>query len=206
MRPEGGAALFRPLSRAPRTPARPAADLGLLLEAQRQLRDGHPELAERSCRRLLKAQPEHADAHNLLGVALGRLGRLDAAERHARRAVELRPRDAGLVANLAERLRQRGRLDQAIELHRQALELAPEQPLALEGLARALAAAGAFEAALDAAERACRAAPEVAASHALTGELLALLRRHDEAILRSSAPSSWRPSASTGGRTSPGSA
>ncbi len=179
MPPEPGTVLARP---APRALSTSTAGLGDLLEAQRQLRAGRPELAERSCRRLLKTAPQHADAHNLLGVALGRQGRLDAAERHARRALELRPREAGFIANLAERLRQQNRCDEAINLYRQALDLAPDLPLALEGLARALAQAGAFEAALDAALRACRATPELAASHALAGELLALLRRHDEAI------------------------
>ncbi len=171
--PAGAAARARPTS---------SAGLGDLLEAQRQLRAGRPELAERSCRRLLKVQPEHADAHNLLGLALGRRGRLREAEQSSRRAVELRPQDPGFVSNLAERLRQQGRLDEAIALFRQALELAPDLLPALEGLARALAQAGELEAALDLALRACRASPELAASHALVGELLALLRRYDEAI------------------------
>jgi tetratricopeptide (TPR) repeat protein len=68
-------------------------------------------------------------------------------------------------------------------LHRQALDLAPDLMPALDGLARALAAAGAFEAALEPALRARRVAPEIAGNHALAGELLALLRRHDEAVL-----------------------
>ena len=158
------------------------AGLGDLLEAQRQLRAGRPELAERSCRRLLKRLPDHAEAHNLLGAALARCGRLREAERHSRRALELRPRDPGLLANLAERLRHQDRPDEAIALYRQALELAPDLLPALEGLARALAASGALEAALEPAERARRLAPEVAGIQALAGELLALLRRYDEAV------------------------
>ena len=180
MPPEPALAQTAALPRAPR-----AADagLGLLLEAQQQLRAGHPERAERSCRRLLKVQPDHADAHNLLSVALSGLGRPEDALRHSRRAVELRPSEPGFIANLAERLRRLGRLDEAIARHRAALDLAPGHLLALEGLARALAEAGQFEPALVAALRARDAAPAVAAGHALVGELLALLRRHDEAIL-----------------------
>jgi predicted O-linked N-acetylglucosamine transferase (SPINDLY family) len=178
--PELGTALARPGPRASRT--RTGA-IGELIEAQRQLKAGQPELAERCCRRLLKALPDDPDAHNLLGLALGRRGRIREAERHSRRAVELRPSDPGFLANLAERLRQQNRLDEAIVLHRQALDLAPDLLPALEGLARALAAAGAFDAALEPALRARRAAPEIAGNHALAGELLALLRRHDEAVL-----------------------
>ena len=180
MPPEAGGALA-----ASFPGARPAPDagLGLLLEAQHQLRSGHPERAERSCRRLLRARPDHADAHNLLSVALAALGRTGDALRHSRRAVELRPREPGLIASLAERLRATGRLDEAIERHREALALAPDHRHALEGLARALAEAGRLEDALAVAERFRRAAPDVAAGHALTGELLALLRRHDAAIL-----------------------
>jgi predicted O-linked N-acetylglucosamine transferase (SPINDLY family) len=178
--PELGAALIRSGTRARRTRTNA---FGELIEAQRQLKAGQPGLAERCCRRLLKALPDDPDAHNLLGLALGRRGRLLEAERHSRRAVELRPGDPGFLANLAERLRQQDRLDEAIVLHRQALDLAPDLMPALDGLARALAAAGAFEAALEPALRARRVAPEIAGNHALAGELLALLRRHDEAVL-----------------------
>jgi Flp pilus assembly protein TadD len=92
MPPEAGGALA-----ASFPGARPAPDagLGLLLEAQHQLRSGHPERAERSCRRLLRARPDHADAHNLLSIALAALGRTGDALRHSRRAVELRPREPG---------------------------------------------------------------------------------------------------------------
>ena len=163
-------------------PPLPAGRLGQLLEAQQQLRAGRPELAARSCRRLLKAAPDHADAHHLLSAALARLGRPAAAERHGRRAVELQPRDPGLLANLAERLRAQGRLDEAVACYREALARAPGLHPALDGLARALAAAGDHAAALAIALRARDAAPERADSHALVGELLALLRDHDAAI------------------------
>jgi protein O-GlcNAc transferase len=159
-----------------------AGRLGQLLEAQQQLRAGRAELAARSCRRLLKADPDHVDAHNLLSAALVRLGQLPAAERHSRRAAALQPRDPTLLANLAERLRARGRLDDAIVRYRDALELAPGLRIALDGLARALATCGDHEGALAAALRARDAAPELACGHALVGELLAVLRRRNEAI------------------------
>jgi protein O-GlcNAc transferase len=175
MRPEPIAVL------APERPAAPGR-LGQLLEAQQQLRAGRPKLAAGRCRRLLKADPDHVDAHNLLSAALAKLGDLAAAERHSRRAVELRPRDPGLLTNLAERLCARGRLHDAIAGYREALDLVPDFRLALEGLARALAVADDHDAALAAALRARDAAPEQAGSHALVGELLAVLRRRGEAL------------------------
>jgi Flp pilus assembly protein TadD len=101
---------------APLAPPQPGAAgrLGQLLEAQQQLRAGRAELAARSARWLLKADPDHADAHNLLSAALARLGQAAAAERHSRRAAELRPHDPAPLAHLAERLRAQGRLEDAI--------------------------------------------------------------------------------------------
>ena len=180
MRPEAALTRTAPALTAELPAA--AGRLGQLLEAQQQLRAGRPELAARSARRLLKIDPEHADAHKLLGLALAKLGQPAAAERHSRRAAELQPRDPAVLAHLAERLRSQGRLAEAVRHYREALTLAPGLRVALDGLARALAAAGEHEAALDAALRASDAAPQVAGCHALVGELLAVLRRHEAAI------------------------
>lgn len=170
-----------PLAPATRAPAA-GGGIAELLDAQRQLRAGQADLAEQSCRRLLRRQPDHADAHNLLSVALGQLGRAADGERCSRRALRERPDEPGYLINLAERLRQQDRLEPAIATYRQALEGAPGHLGALDGLARALASLGRFEEALPPARRATLLAPENASGHALLGEILALLRQHDAAI------------------------
>ena len=53
---------------------------------------------------LLAEQPEHADAHSLMGYVLGQLGQLPAALQHLERAVALRPEWADARYNLGAAL------------------------------------------------------------------------------------------------------
>jgi Flp pilus assembly protein TadD len=65
--------------------------------------------AEKVCRQLLAARPNHPDAHNILGVSLNALGRGEEGLDELRKAIELAPEAASIHANLGEVLRQRGR-------------------------------------------------------------------------------------------------
>ena len=69
-----------------------------------------------------------ADAHNNLGIALFRRGRLDEAIASYHQALRLRPADAQASNNLATALRMGGRLNEAVAAYRQAIELAPTMP------------------------------------------------------------------------------
>jgi protein O-GlcNAc transferase len=131
---------------------RPRA-LGLLVEAQRRLRAGDGAAAVRACRELLRHEPDSADGHNLLGVALGSLGEAADGERAARRALALRPCDPGYLLNLGNRLAEQARADEAITAWREALVREPRHAGVLAALAGALAAAGRVEEAVEAAGR-----------------------------------------------------
>ncbi len=113
--------------------------LASLTEAQRFLREGDGARAEPVLQEVLTHAPDHSDAHNLLSVALGLMGRPAEAEPHSRRALELLPEDAGYLLNLANRLKELGRLDEAIAAYRDAHLAAPRDPLNLKSLARMLA-------------------------------------------------------------------
>ena len=113
--------------------------LARLTAAQGFLREGDAAHAEPILQEALKHAPNHPDAHNLLSVALGLMGRSAEAEPHSRRALEILPEDAGYLVNLGNRLKELGQLDKAIAAYRHAYRLSPRDPLNLKSLARTLA-------------------------------------------------------------------
>ena len=71
------------------------------------------------------ANPGHARAHNNLGNALGRSGRLEEAVEQYEKALAIDPRHSRAHNNLAMTLESLGRLDQAISHYRRAVEIDP---------------------------------------------------------------------------------
>jgi tetratricopeptide (TPR) repeat protein len=74
-------------------------------------------------RRIVKAEPKFAAAHNLIGLAQHKLGRVELALNHFDRAVAADPRLADAWINRAHALLGLGRPDQAIESFDQAVAL-----------------------------------------------------------------------------------
>ena len=75
---------------------------------------------------LLGRYPRSAFLHNLQGVALAGLGRIEQAADHYRRAITLEPDNAAAVSNLGNLLRAAGREDEAIAAYDRALAIDPE--------------------------------------------------------------------------------
>ena len=80
-------------------------------------------------RQALELKPEHAEAHNNLGVAFKDEGKLDAAIACFRRAVELKPDFAVVHQNLGNTLKLRDRYAEARAAYEQALRLNPDRNL-----------------------------------------------------------------------------
>ena len=116
------AAAQKAVERAPASASAYAA----LSTAQRASR---PDLAEQSARRAVELAPRLADAHDNLGLALWKLGRLDEAEQHAREAVRLSADGPGYQMNLALILKDAGRLDEVRALYH---DIAREAPTHLD--------------------------------------------------------------------------
>ncbi len=95
---------------------------------------GRFDQAERVCRQLIAARPNHADAHNILGVTLHALGRSKEAVAAIRRAVRLAPNASSYLANLGEILRQCAQLEEAEQALNAALSLDPANAQALNNL------------------------------------------------------------------------
>ena len=99
------------------------------------------EANELACR-ILRGDPDRAEAWDLLGaIALAR-GEQSMAVRHFEDAAALAPLDARIITNLAETNRRNGDLDGAETLSRQALAIDPKRVTALHTLALTLTAQG----------------------------------------------------------------
>ena len=89
--------------------------------------------------RALRIDPTIAVAHENLGKALFRQGRVGEAIESLRRAAALSPKLAGPHFGLAVALDTAGRLSEAVESYRTVLRLQPDHPDVQRALARALA-------------------------------------------------------------------
>ncbi|MBI4190855.1 MAG: tetratricopeptide repeat protein [Betaproteobacteria bacterium] len=121
---------------------RPAAGPGDFGAAVAHFHAGRLGEADELAHRILRRDPDHAEAWNLLGaIALAR-GEQSAAARHFEDAAALAPLDAGIITNLAETKRRNGDLDGAEALSRQALAIDPRRVPALHTLVLTLKAQG----------------------------------------------------------------
>ena len=107
-------------------------DLALLL-----LGKGAVAEAETHARNAVRLAPQHAQSHNILGMALTEAYRPVIGEYHFRRALALAGvRDPTVIANLALCLKNQGKMADARTLYEESLAIAPETLHTLLGLAR----------------------------------------------------------------------
>jgi tetratricopeptide (TPR) repeat protein len=133
-------------------------------------------------RRVVQAEPQHADAWQLLASALQGLGELPAAADAYARALRLRPDAADLHVGLGLSLGGQGRRGEALECFRQALRVQPGHAEALLHLGVALAEAGRLEEAVAHLRQAVGSRPELAAGHHNLGVALAQQGQREEAV------------------------
>ncbi len=135
-------------------------------------------LASEKAAELLSDDP---GAHNNLGNALGRAGRLDEAIASYRRALALEPRFAEAHTNLGNALLELGRLDEAEASCRRAIEIRLNYAEAHHSLGNALLARGQVHAAAASYRRALELQPNFADAHNHLGNALLDLGRLEEA-------------------------
>ncbi len=120
---------------------------------------GRQEPARRLLESLLAADPNHAEAHQHLGLVFLRLGRMEAARAASARAVELEPERAEAWNQLGVALWSLDRRLPAIEAWQEALAADPQLWDTLFNLATKAAAVGRVEQARGALERFVAEAP-----------------------------------------------
>jgi spermidine synthase len=97
--------------------------------------EGRAELAAREAEAVVRANPRHARAHNLLGAALATLGERDRARDAFLASLRADPHDPATYTNLGMLERQSGNVRAAAERFAEALTLDPTQEAARLALA-----------------------------------------------------------------------
>lgn len=107
-------------------------------QAVRLHQSGRPRQAERLCRKILAARPDHADALHLLGVLAHQAGRPGIAVELIERAIARQPATLAFHYNLAHMLRELRRPEEAAAHFAAALSIDPDDPTLRYGLVQAL--------------------------------------------------------------------
>jgi protein O-GlcNAc transferase len=118
--------------------------------------------AEACYRRVLAAQPNHADALNMLGALAHQVGRSDVAVELIRRAIEIDGDNPGYFYHLGGALQGQGKLDEAVAAFRQTIRLEPDLADAHCNLGNLLRSQGKLDEAVAAYRQAVRIRPGMA--------------------------------------------
>ena len=163
------------LGQAPNSPAlasvAPAvADLFRAAIAHHQA--GRLAEAEGCYRRVLAAQPNHADALSMLGALAHQVGRTDMAIVLIRQAIDHNANNPAYFSNLGCALQDQGKADEAVAAYRQAISLDPNFAEPTATLAISLRNQGKLEDAIAACREAIRLKPDLADAHCNLGTAL----------------------------------
>jgi tetratricopeptide (TPR) repeat protein len=140
----------------------PAVLQAMLADAFRDHQAGRAAEAERTYRRILIADPRHADSLHLLGMIEHQAGRPESAAQMIREAIAIDANQAHYHSNLGTVLHAQGKLDEAAACYQRALDLKPDLPEAEINLGNILQAQGKLDEAVAHYERALTIRPECA--------------------------------------------
>lgn len=157
------------------------------------LRRGDYAAAAEAARHLLQTEPDNADGHHLLGLALRALGDLEAAQQSLDRAISLAPTNAVFHVSRATAAMREARLDEAQAALDEAIKHDPNQLAAYVTLAHiALARRD-----LDEAERQLKLVLRVDPDHpyalVVQGNVALARGQHDQALAHVSRAASFAP-------------
>ena len=153
----------------------------ILHEALSFHQQGNYAQAQRLYREAISTNPNHADAHHLLGLATLGQGHTSEAIELIRRAIELDGNPAMYHFNLGAALSRAGDHSSAVSCYRAALERSPEVAAIHDALGSALRATGDSLAAEAEYREALRLDPALVAAHNNLGNALQDQGRLDEA-------------------------
>jgi tetratricopeptide (TPR) repeat protein len=131
---------------------------------------------------VLQIQPEYAEAHYNLGLALGQAGRIQEAIGEFEQALRIRPDYVQARANLGIVLAQAGRIQEAIGEFEQALRIRPDYAQAHVNMGIVLEQTGKVQEAIGHYEQALRIEPDSAEVRYNLGMALSRLGKRQEAM------------------------
>jgi len=143
---------------------------------------GNLHQAEQLYRQILQVQPEHADAHHLLGVLAYQMGRYHQAIASIRHALTMNPNAAVYYTNLGAAHAALGQIDEAIGSYHEALRRQPDNAGTCNNLAVALERHGKLDEAVRYCRQALRLQPDYPEAHYNLGNNLKRLDKLDDAI------------------------
>jgi Flp pilus assembly protein TadD len=133
--------------------------------ALRHHQGGNLRQAEQLYQEIIKANPDHAESHHLMGVLAFQFGRFDEAIASIRKALALNPDAAVYHCNLGLALQAKGQFKEAVAALENALCLRPEFPEAHNNLGALLVQLTKVAEALPHYEEALRLRPAYAEAH-----------------------------------------
>jgi Flp pilus assembly protein TadD len=132
--------------------------------------------------RVLACHAQSTVAHNNLGVALRKGGRIDEAMWHYRRVLEIDPDDPDAHDSLGNALASRGQMAEAIRHYQAALDAKPNDARVHYNLGTVLADCGRLDEALGHLQKAVALRPDYSEAHNNLGTVLRDCGRIDEAV------------------------
>ncbi|MDB5991167.1 MAG: tetratricopeptide repeat protein [Herbaspirillum sp.] len=153
-----------------------------ILSALEHHQAGRIDEALQIYQRILKADPDNADALHLMGNAAGQLGDIDASLSLIARANVLAPENTNYLASLGRAYRIKKQFDLALNCYARILELEPDNAEAHYHLANLEKSAGKYTEAITHYRRAVAIKPDFADSHHNLGSTLYALGKPDEAL------------------------
>jgi predicted O-linked N-acetylglucosamine transferase (SPINDLY family) len=150
--------------------------------AVQQHQAGRVREAEAVYRQIVAAQPSHADALHMLGIALHQLGRGSEGIAVLRQAVAIKPNAADFRANLGSVLAAVGQNQAAAAEFRAAIALKADLAEAHHSLAKLLASSGEMDEAIAEFRKAVSIKPALAEAHSNLGDALKATGELDEAL------------------------
>lgn len=159
--------------------AKPSDDI--FQRATTALRVGKFAEAERDFRKLLKAQPRHVGALNLLGIILVQRGKFAEAEPFVKRALHESPNSDATLYNYGIVLKALGRPEEAVQRFSQALAINPAAD-GWNNRGTACNDLGRYREAIIDFDKAIALNPKYAAAYCNKAKSLAALKSYDQAL------------------------
>ncbi|MBL4691523.1 MAG: tetratricopeptide repeat protein [Rhodospirillales bacterium] len=157
----------------------------LLQRVQQGIRDhqaGRLAEAETAYRRVLQADPDHADANHLLGLIAHQSGDNEAAVQLISRAIQGNPDEAAYHNNLGNAFKDLEQLNEAAASYREAIAVKPEFVDAHSKLGNTLKDLGRLEEAVTSYRKVLTIQPENVNAHNNLGLALLAMDKRDEAV------------------------
>ncbi len=160
----------------------PASLHNLFREALSYHQAGRLEEADTLYKRILTAEPRHADSLHLRGVILHGAGQLDTARQLIRQAILIKSDAPAYYSNLANIEKDQGHLAEAVQHYERALQLQPDFAAAHYNLACLLQDQGNWTAAQAHYERALALQPALVPAHINLGNVMRELGQYGVAM------------------------